>query len=460
MPSTPAEWLPILTKRLDDRYPRIALLRSYASNTPPMPEMGTNVRASWVAFQRKACTGYGGLAVESLANRIVPSGVRVGDSDDNDAVQVARRVWRDNRMDVTVADAIRDMLACSVGYLVVGVDADGHAIVSREIPEQAIAAVDPLRPWKARAFLKVWRDIDAEMDYAYVWVTGQRQLFSRSSKFEGKTLITHSFDASWEPAGNAEPYAGEPPVVILERHDGQGLFEPHIPVIDRINLGKLQRLVVTAMQAFKQRAVKGGLPQKDDEGNDIDWAAVFDPSPGALWDLPEGIEVWESEQTDIRPLLEGEKTDARDFAAVTRTPISVFIPDGENQSAEGAFNAKEGQINQAKDEIARIQPGLSVAMVYALQIEGVNLDGATVQVTFTRPEHVSITEKYAAAAQARAAGESWKSIARNILGYTPDEIRAEEAEQRRNNVSQLLASVRAPETAPAVAEVAAARGEG
>ena len=38
--------------------------------------------------------------------------------------------------------------------------------------------------------------------------------------------------------------------------------------------------------------------------------------------------MWESAETDIRPLLEGEKTDARDFAAVTLTPLSVFIPSG------------------------------------------------------------------------------------------------------------------------------------
>lgn len=466
MPSTPAEWLPILAKRLDDRYPRIAWLRSYASNSPPMPEMGENVRASWVAFQRKACTGYGGLAVDSLANRIVPNGVRVGDSEENEIVEAARRIWRDNRLDVTFADAIKDYLTCSIGYLVDGAAGDS-AVISREIPEQFIAAPDPLKPWKARAGLKVWRDPDDGMDYAYVWVPGVRQKFARKSQLDNKTLITRASAGGWV-AGQVEPYQGDPPIVILERHAGLGLFEPHIPVIDRINLGKLQRLVVTAMQAYRQRALKveatkngqGGLPETDDDGNAIDWAKVFEPAPGALWDLPEGIDIWESQQTDIRPLLEGEKTDARDFAAVTRTPISVFIPEGENQSAEGAFNAKEGQINQAKDEIARIQPGLSVAMVYALQIEGVDLGGQTVQVTFTRPDHVSLTEMYAAAAQAKAAGESWKSIARKILGYTPDEIRAEEAEQRRNNVSQLLTTIRPTEPEPAVAEVAAARGEG
>jgi hypothetical protein len=431
MASTPAEWLPILAERLDKRYPRIAWLRSYVGMNPPMPEMGENVRASWIAFQRKACTNYGGLAVESLANRMIPNGLRVGESDDNEIVKQARRIWRDNRLDVLIADAIRDVLTCSIGYLVVG-SANGEAVVSHDIPEQAIAAPDPLRPWKARAYLRVWRDPDDGFDYAYVLVPGIKQKFKRPSRRTDETLVT-SAKGAWQLDGPPEQYQGDPPVIILERHGGMGLFEPHIQVIDRINLGKLQRLVISAMQAFKQRALRvskdgrGGLPEKDAEGNDINWAEVFEPAPGALWELPEGIDVWESKQTDIRPLLEGEKTDARDFAAVTRTPISVFIPEGENQSAEGAAYAREGQVFQAKDEISRLSPGLAVAMVYALRAEGVDLGQDTVEILWVPPHAVTPTEAFAAAKDATGI-VSRKTIQRDILGMSPDQIAQDEAD--------------------------------
>lgn len=435
MATTPVEWLPVLAKRLDDRYPRVSLLRSYASGNPPMPEMGDNVRASWIAFQRKACTNYGGLAVESLANRIVPNGIRVGDSEDNPAVKAARRIWRDNRLDVVVADAIRDSFTTSIGYLVVGSDR-GKAIVTRELPEQFIAATDPLRPWKARAALKVWRDLDVEKDYAYVWVTGRGQLFERPSReiVSGKPgpLITRS-EGNWVPVGVADIYSGEPPVVILERHGGVGLFEPHIGVIDRINLGKLQRLVTTAMQAYRQRAMKGGLDKVDEDGNEIDWAKVFEPAPGAMWDLPVGVEVWESQQTDIRPLLEGETTDARDFAAVVQTPLTVFVPSGQNQSAEGAAQAAAGQVNQAKNEIARLSVGLAVALVYALRVENVDLGDDTVEVLFTPPDRVSLSEQYAAAAAAKGAGLAKRTIMRDVLGMSPDQI-AQDAEDTANEM--------------------------
>ncbi len=424
MATTPAEWLPILAKRLDARQKRIAKNRSYANGNAPMPEMGANTRESWKAFQKKARTNYGGLTCESLGGRMVPNGVRVGTSTNSDAVLAARRVWRDNRLDVVFGDAIANMLTTSVGYLVTGVR-DGRPIITSELPEQVITAPDPTQPWRARAALKAWRDPDDGKDYALVWLPGVRQLFSRKSTNSNGTPQPQ-VDGDWEEDRPAELHAGGVPVYVLENKGGVAEFEPHIDVIDRANLGKLQRLVVTAMQAFKQRAIKGGLPEKDDDGNDIDWAKVFDPAPGALWDLPEGIDVWESAETDIRPLLEGEKTDARDFAAVTLTPLSVFIPSGENQSAEGAQNANKGEIQKAKNRIARATAPMEGSLLEALRVLGVD-SGETIELLWEPPEHISFGEKTLAAKQAKEAGMSARWIKQNIMGMSPDEIDQDES---------------------------------
>jgi len=459
MTSTPDYWLPILAARLEYRQPRVMRLRRYANGDADLPEMGKNLRASWLAFQRKARTDLGGLAVGSLADRLRKKGITVGTEAESLESIRARRIWRDNRMGVQLADVIDDYLTCGIGYLAVG-DNAGAAVMTREAPEQFIAAVDPLNPAKARASLKVWRDIDAGADFAQVTVYGMRQTYYRKSfdtSYTDAAVLRLSAVGGWEPAGLPESFDGPVPVVIFERKSGLGLFEPHIDVIDRINLGKLQRLVTTAMQAFRQRALKatagpngeGGLPDKDDDGNDIDYTKVFEPAPGALWELPVGIDVWESQQTDIRPLLEGEKADARDFAAVTRTPLSAFTPDGANQSATGSQNSAKEQITQAENEIERLAPGLAVALVYALRIEGVDLtEDQTVEVMFQNPNIISDSEKYAAAAQAKAAGMTWDSIARTILGWSPEQI-AQDSLARSEE--QLAAMTLVNASAPAVA---------
>lgn len=438
MATTPEEWLPILTKRLDDRAAHIKKLRDYCDGNAPLPEMGKNVKSSWEAFQKKARVNYGGLTVRALKNRIRPRGVKIGDGSNPTAEAAAARIWRDNRLGTQFADAIRDRLQTHVGYLVIGrEDTEGgpRAVVTREKPEFFIASTDPLQPWKARAAVKVWRDIDLKKDYAYVWVKDGRQKFVRDAA-DSNGVLRKRAAGDWVADGEIEPYVGYPPVVVLARPDGKALIEEHLDAIDAINLGKLQRLVVTAMQAFRQRALQkktedGAEPleREDEDGNEIDWARVFDPAPGALWDLPEGINIWESQSTDIRPMLEGEKADRRDYSAATSTPLSVFLPEGENQSAEGAANAKEGHISLAEDEITDLAPGLAMAMVYALRVENTELAVLdTVAIDFAPPALVSLQEKYTAAAQAKTAGVARRTILREVLGMTPDEIRQDEAD--------------------------------
>jgi len=83
-----------------------------------------------------------------------------------------------------------------------------------------------------------------------------------------------------------------------------------------------------------------------------------------------------------------------------------------------------------------LKPALAVVLVYSLRVEGTDLgESQTVEVSFEPPAYVSLSEKYAAAAQAKAAGEPWKSIARNILGYSPEKIAQAELDRAEEQLS-------------------------
>lgn len=427
MPTTPAEWLPVLTAQLDRQATHTKRMRDYCNGRPDLPEMGKNLRVTWEKFQKKARMNYGGLAARALKTRIRPMGASV--ADDKELTARVELILRDNRLRSQFGRAILDRLETGRGYIVIG-GRDDRAVITREKPEHFTVKTDPLQAWRVTHALKVTRDEVTGQDSAIVWVPGQRQRFTRSAKDSNGVARTRAAGSDWEPAGDPDIYDGNPPVVSLERE--QALIEPHLDLIDSIMLGKLHRLVITAMQAFKQRALKAnadsdGLDDKDEDGNDIDYSSVFEPAPGALWELPVGIDVWESESVDIRPLLEGEKADRRDFAAVSSTPLSVFIPEGANQSAEGAANAKEGHVALAEDEILDVGPALDLVLVYALRAEGADLGDATVSVEFAPPALVSLSEKYAAAAQAKAAGLARRTIMRTVLGMTQVEIDDDEA---------------------------------
>lgn len=441
MTKTPEEWLSYLTTRMDKARPRIDLLRSYTNGSSPLPEMGQNLAKSWLKFQRRARTNPGKLVVSALVDRLIPNGVTVGASDKTPAAVAAARIWRDNRLKVAFSDAIWDAATLGRGYLLVTQDEDGHACVTYELPEHMYVEPDPVRPWRALAAVKVWRDSAAGIDHLVMWVPGLRLAYTRSAYDKSKQLISRiAGDWCIDPSG-VQSYEGAPPVIVLENRFGEGEFENVLDLIDRINWQTLQRLVIISMQAFRQRALKSaegsaGLPSEDEDGNAIDYQAIFEPSPAALWELPPGVEIWESSQTQITEILNATKDDWRELAVETSTPLSIMLPDSANQSASGAEQPQKALLSKAADRIERFKPALAYLMVRALAVEGIDLDEAeTVEVLFVPPHAVSLTEKYAAAVQARNAGEALETIQRNILGYSPEQI----AQDKQRRAEEQLA---------------------
>lgn len=467
-PQTPAEWLPALAKALDDEQPRIQLLKRYAENNPRLPEMGKNLRASWERFQRKSKLALAPVIVDSVVDRMVPNGIEVGGSTTSETAKRYDKIWRDNRLDVVFKDFARYMATYRTAYFIAWTKDDEQpprAAITAESPEYVYAATDPLWPWIVRAAIKVWRDDDAEMDYCFVWMPGQRQKFQRPSytldRRRRKRLNRRANDGAWQPVGNPVPYEGDVPVYPGENPAGAGEFELHIDLIDEIMLSRLQRLVTTAMQAFRQRALRPkdkegeGLPDKDPDGNDIDWAKVLEPAPGALWDLPVPIDIWESQTTDITPMLNAEKDDLRNLASVSKTPLPALLPDSQNQAASGVDAAMQALIFKVRDRIAVAQIVLAAVLLKAGRIEEFEPeDDATIKVLFEPPDRVTLTEKFAAAASAKGVGLARRTIMRDVIGMSADQITQDEADLAVEQMAALtLASTAASQGAATEASI-------
>ena len=457
MARTPEQWLEVLAKRLNARLPYVTLMRRYRRGDAPLPEMGPNLRASWEAFQRKSRANWGGFAVESRADRIVYAGVTVGGSVESDEAKAAARIARDNRLEVAFESAVDDCLTTGYGYVIVGEGSDGRAVVTCEPPEQVIVAQDPIQPWRARAALKLWRDEDDGFDYAEVWANGGSYRFRRESVSHG--IMLRSAVGGWGFVGESGTYEGVLPVFELEAEVGKSsvanmswtgglsMLDGCTDLIDRINHGVLMRLVTMAMQAFRQRALKmrdgQSLPEKDENGNTIDYAPVFEPAPGALWELPPEIEgIWESQQTSAADLLMAVKDDLRTFGALTGALMPGVASDGENQSAEGARSGKEGMAVKASKFLRRIRPVLNGAMVAALRVEGFPAE-ETVEVKFEPTDRVTLAEKMDAASKAIAAGMSLPVVQRDILGWSEEQIAEDERNRRKAAGRATLDTLRA-----------------
>lgn len=447
-------WFKSLTRRLETQKRRAARLRAYTTGDAPLPEMNPELRESWERFQRKAIVNAGALIVDALIERIQINGINVGDDPRSHQAIQARRIMRDTRARVTLRDAMRDAAICGIGYVTVERDDDGTALIRRQPPERYYAAPDPRRPWKARAAIETWRDPDAGEDYAVVTTPDVVAYFTRPAldpnPLRPGDMLTGLEVGQWRLDATEPNPLGDVNVVIFENRGNAGEFEPHTDLIDRLNMMVLWRLTTMAMQAYRQRALvssadAGAIPTQDsiDELQE-----AFSAGPGAVWELPPGTTLWESQTTDITAMVAAEKEDLRQLAAVTHTPVSILIPDSANQSATGASMVDQGLAFKAKDRIERWHAAVNVVFVYALRLEGIDLDGQTLEVTFEPPHMVSMGEKYSAASQARAAGEALETIQRNILGYSPEQIADDKQRRAEEQLAFAVGAAAVPQAAP------------
>lgn len=453
MALTPEGWLNRLATQMDYRAARLSTLRSYMDGNAPLPEGAEGCRDAYQAFQKKARTNFGELVVDAVVERLIPSGFSVsGRAEDDDQL---RAIWRRNRMQLGISDVLRDMIGLSAGYLIVGEGAPREAVITCERPEQVVTEQSASRPDQVRAGMKVYRDPIEGMDVAFVhpWAGEVYRYVRPFRDIAGRPTPMSYVSGGWQAAGSSSTGLDFIPIFPFLNRGGLGEFESHTDILDRINWNILQRLVIVAMQAYRQRATEGDLPDEDDEGKPIDYAQMFKPGPGALWRLPEGVKLWESQQTDITSILAANKDDITHLAAVTRTPMSTLIPDGANQSAEGASFAKEGLVFKAGDRLVRASAVLAPAMGAALAIEqGSSSIIDDVEVLWLPVERQSLAERADAATKAQDL--PWRTRMTDIWQFSADRVDQMESERASDALNAALAFPAQP--APVVSGTPAA----
>ncbi|MGE3795102.1 MAG: phage portal protein [Dehalococcoidia bacterium] len=401
-----------LAARLTAKRERLDLLASYHDGNPPLPEGAAGMRQAYQRFQQKSRTNYAELIVEATRERMIPNGFTTSQEQDPEGDALAWQYWTANALEVGSADVHSNMLGLGDGYTIVGgVDPDtGVPNITSEDPRQVITRHDPTRPRVVTVALKAFTDEWTGQDTAYLYTPGQVLVATRDTRDAQSALLADLSTWSWSADRSFVFPHKIVPVVRFQNRRGYAEFETHIDLLNRINLTILQRLVITAMQAYRQRALKKDpkadakavMPTHDDEGNEIDYNALFAPGPGALWDLPPGVELWESEQAQFSDILSAVKDDVRELAAVTRTPVGYLIPEGANQSAEGAAAMREGLVFKAEDRIARAKASweqtLSIAFRFAGDDSRANL--AQLKSHFRDPQRYSLTEMADAAVKA------------------------------------------------------------
>jgi hypothetical protein len=384
--------------------------------------------------------------------RLAVRAIRTATDNDDDGDQAAWDMWTGNNLDVHQADVYRYALSMHVGYVsVASPDQDGETptlpVIVAEDPRTCITVHDPVTRREIAAF-KLYHDANEHRDYALLWLPGELYVATRDRTHRGAgTQLATTYNESLTPSGpipvtftassfTLENEDGTPsetwatktvPVTRFLNRDGKAEFEDHIDLLDRINHMILQRLVIATLQAFRQRAIEttdpDGLADEDDDGEPIDWDKMFTADPGALWRMPYGAKVWESQQVDLSGILNAVKDDVLHLAALTATPLSMFTPDAATQTAEGASLQRESQTYKVIDRQRIFGRSWARVMSHAFLFAGdaERADLSTITIDWMPAERYSLAEKGAAAAQLSTVLPK-EVIWRDVMQMTPPQI--------------------------------------
>lgn len=429
---------------------------------PPLPEHTTGWQAQVTKDVLKmGRANFARLAVESKLDRCKLQAFHTVDtSDDGDAdgppdpkspEVLARRLM--NRYSGAFAKALLYASVMREGYIQVGKPdpLTGLPIVTAEDPRQCVTINDPIDEDRTLAGLKLYRnDVDG-YDYAHVGIaepltftddeTGEettvreRVRVARRKSTPQSLSIFNTNAWEWDDEKSAElPIQGRG--IMLHRISaplGTGDFETFLDLLARINNMIVDRLWIMKYQVFRQRALtakengetpeQAGLPTEDAEGNEIDYDEIFSADPGAMWELPVGYTIWESTPTEITGALTAVRDDIKEFAAVSRTPLYVFVPEAADGSAEGASLAREGQVYHAETwQTIASRPFLGVC-ADMLAVAGADLgsDGE-LELDWMPAERYSLLQRAQAAAAAKNAGVPWEGRMADFMQLSPETI--------------------------------------
>jgi hypothetical protein len=454
IPNSDDWWVIKLGTAMGLGFPRLGELKSYREGDAPIgDEDVASMKEAYRKWARTSRLVMTDLIVVARTSRQKPVGFRTASAGDDLGDTAAWDNWNRSHMKVQSRDFLNDVGHYGTAYITVVGSAElgvGPAFEGQRdepimVPSNEWTSYSQQyksMPWLTEAFIHVGYDSVIGADT----ITLHRPGYIRTCVLTtAESTVPNNGDVwvpnrgyVWEGGPVSLGFTDAVNVARMDAPDRVGFYEKHTDTIDRINETIKQRATIIAMQAFRQRAIKGDLPtvypaDHEKAGETIDYNEIFKAGPAALWMIPEGADIWESAVTDITPILSAAKEDIKMLAAVTSTPLYVLSPDAAAGSAEGAALVKEMVSFSVEDLNERADSTFAVALSLAFeaQRDTTRADSSKIETIWQSIDRQSMLARAAAAPSAKAGGMPQRMIDEKIFGLTPAEI--SQARQDRQN---------------------------
>lgn len=424
-PGTDEWWTKRLSEKLAARAPRVAELRRWLDGDPELP-FPDNQKPGFERLQRIARVNVAELIVEARLHRMQVLGAKTRLDDSANGDDMVAQLFEEQDLERKFHEILRYALGMEAGYGIV----TGAGQIRVSGPLNTIVETDAAG--KTVAALSIYRDHAQNRDVMILARPG----YVRHAWKQGATMLPGAKWWTFNPGtwelGEAVPTGQEEPTVYeFTPVDGMSIIAKHLPTMERINHGILQRLILIAMQAFRQRALKNA-PVEDEDGQQINYEGMFETAPDSLWLLPEDTEVWESGQADFGPVLNAVKDDLRFLAVESKTPLFMISPDDANGSAEGAATQREVLVFDVEAQMSAMKGQFKRLLAAALRARGETerADPQGLKLMVANPRRSSIAERAQAANVANSAGIPFRTVMEHFAELPPEVV--EEALELRS----------------------------
>jgi hypothetical protein len=428
-----------LGKRLSDEAPRLDRLDAYRVGCPPVPHGNRKMRETYRRFQKLARTAFASLVVETVIERLKIVGFRTGGATTHDEDKTAWMWWQQNHLDADAGNIHRASVTMGHAYVSVGRDPDnpGQPLVCGEDPRQTIHESSPTNRRKLLAVVKTYWDDVYSCHRAVlsmpdkIWYYKTVQTVSRKvSRNQLWAPASWVLDTSPEyPQGWGTNELGVPPYVVFTNRpdiagNGVGEFEDVLDVLARIDLTILDRMVISAMQAYRQRWATG-VDNTDENGAIRD---TFDPGADLLWEVSDATAKFgEFSPTDVTPIVKAIESDVQYLAAITRTPPHYILAGIVNVSGDALGAAETGLVSKIFERQTEYGESWEAVNQMVAKLMGSVVDDDA-EVLWKDPQFRTLAEQADAVVKLAAGGVPWRARM-EIFGETPQGIDRWEAQR-------------------------------
>lgn len=356
-PLSPLWWLRRLYAQLQAQREHFELMDAYYRNDPPrLPWLPEQAEDEFRRILRMTRSGYLGLVVDSMVERMRLKGFRIGDQPDAD--MDTWELWQANCLDSGFDQVLLESAISGSSYVLVAPNpADpSRPLAFPEHPSQATVEYQPGSGRRVRAAgLKVWQDDWTGKIMATLYLPTMIYKYQADKQPNGAHQISRPQWVPRQVRGEQWPARnplGEVPLIEVANNPrlligGVSEIEDVVPVQDRIYKTIADRLMTQDYGAFPQKWATG-FPDRDENGNEN----TIDIGRNRLVrsDIAETkFGQWDAAPLD--PYSSAKQQDVKDIASRTRTPAQYLLGEMSNVNGETLKASESGLISKTKQRM-------------------------------------------------------------------------------------------------------------